>query len=713
MDTSGLILDLYDDVGGRQLKSHFSSLDGVPEVVKTARAVTSVERDRLPDDVFALVLVNDDEKLRKYACIDDGNTALNVFYFLENAHKLPAEAIVKTAQNLRVACGWYGLDVPEALEKLADSLDDLSANAESSLHAPPKIVGEDQLLRNQRKPPPLPPRSVRGVPAPGADRLSALDQAAESSIHGNAPSMLHRQPSVDDIIRRSGIENSAHPMVSVNGGMQAAEHAAAGHAGQLAHAAEGAVADHAGQAVHAVENAATHSPAALGAAGRFVGAMGGKAGLRGLAGGLAAGLAGGGLAVSAYNKNKPQQGKIVTASEQEKVALIGRLMGSAAQGAGNMVINKVKKDPIGALGTAATISTIPNVATGTARKIKGNLMAINAAEDAHGIGGGLLEAGHSSGKIAQADIDWALLNQAFKGAELTGTSIMPTSKVPETSKSTKNPAGTIKTAAAVRGASDLVREAPAGAMPSSLPQHMNPIVHATGKQPVHTKKEKKASYYAMPSEERYPIDTFEQVKQASVYFNEYHRMMEPEDRREYSANLLARASDLNVKMPDLIHQYGSTKYASDHGVSMALESRLQYLEPEDQQILNKLASIRASMQPDEFANALSDFDHYAGLQNVYGSHIPDAFMSTFGILKTAASDSDEDHNWSEMVAGQFLVTSDALKSFALRHRKSLLKLFAEDMVDEFQKEPVAIFKSLPLEQKKIVAKMTAEDLTSH
>lgn len=116
---SGLVLDVFDDPTGEILKQVFPTYDSVPEVVKTAMPLSSVDRASLPDDVFALVLHNDGVVLRKYACVDEGNTCLSVEYFLKTAHRLPLEAQKVAASNLVTACGWYNVDPPESLLTLA------------------------------------------------------------------------------------------------------------------------------------------------------------------------------------------------------------------------------------------------------------------------------------------------------------------------------------------------------------------------------------------------------------------------------------------------------------------------------------------------------------------------------------------------------------------------------------------------------------------
>ena len=116
---AGLVLDVYDDPKGEVLRGIFPTADSLPGLVKEASHVTPELREQLPDDVFALVLHDEETTVRKYACVDGGNTALNVEYFLKTAHKLPEDAQKTAASNLVTACGWYGLVPPKALTHIA------------------------------------------------------------------------------------------------------------------------------------------------------------------------------------------------------------------------------------------------------------------------------------------------------------------------------------------------------------------------------------------------------------------------------------------------------------------------------------------------------------------------------------------------------------------------------------------------------------------
>lgn len=112
-------LDFYDDPTGSVLKGRLTSIDDVPDFIKTAERLDEGELNKLPDNVFALVAFDGGQKMRKFACVDKGNTALSVIYFLENKDRLPVEAQKTAAANLVTACGWYGMEPPAALEKIA------------------------------------------------------------------------------------------------------------------------------------------------------------------------------------------------------------------------------------------------------------------------------------------------------------------------------------------------------------------------------------------------------------------------------------------------------------------------------------------------------------------------------------------------------------------------------------------------------------------
>jgi len=537
MHTSGLVLDVYDDVGGEQLRSFFPTREEVPTLVKEAQVVRQDTQESYPDDAFALVLVNGNEKLRKYACIDGGNTALSIMYFLKNAHKLPREAQRVAAENLKVACAWYDFAVPEELEKIAVS----------------------------------------------ASGLWDATKAVASNAKGAVGTAVG--------IPRAALGLATKPLTS------------AAHAAQFA--------------AHPLESVAKH--------------------------------------------------------------------------------------PLGAAMTAMT--ALPLV-RGTKQAIQENLARVHAGEMAGGVMGGME-------KVQSANREFLAIREAFKTAEITGSALAPV-----TAPSDLDPtpaAGTIKKTSSLgrlvqghRGEKSVEPELGAGASgtaPVRAPQHMNPVVDVTGKERPETPKEKKASFFALPSHARYPLDSYQQVKEASAYFEVFGKRMDPVDRHEFCVNLVKRAEDLAVPLQDNVRKYGSTKYASSTELGAAIGTRSQLLnDPADRALLSKVASQIGTMAPHDFCALLGEFDQSRGLHHHYDGHVMDPFYSTFGFEKQAA----EDESWSDVV-GNYHITKHELETFALNHWMQLKKIFGMDFAEEFKKDPIGIYSSMPVEQKKLIIRMATEN----
>jgi hypothetical protein len=116
---AGYVFDPYDDLDGRVLKSLVPDSSGIPEFIKTAHQLTEGQRMQLPDDCFALVMLDEGTKLKKYAMVDKGNTALSVMYLGSQAHLLPPEAVKTAALNLCHACQVHSLEAPSWLKMAA------------------------------------------------------------------------------------------------------------------------------------------------------------------------------------------------------------------------------------------------------------------------------------------------------------------------------------------------------------------------------------------------------------------------------------------------------------------------------------------------------------------------------------------------------------------------------------------------------------------
>lgn len=119
MKTAGLVLDFYDDKMGGILKEACPTPDSLPASVKTAHILSAEERSVLRDEAFALILHNDGQQLRKFACVDEGNTILSTLYFMETFDRLPPEAVKTAAINLIAFNEEFGLPAPHLLKLAA------------------------------------------------------------------------------------------------------------------------------------------------------------------------------------------------------------------------------------------------------------------------------------------------------------------------------------------------------------------------------------------------------------------------------------------------------------------------------------------------------------------------------------------------------------------------------------------------------------------
>ncbi len=245
-----------------------------------------------------------------------------------------------------------------------------------------------------------------------------------------------------------------------------------------------------------------------------------------------------------------------------------------------------------------------------------------------------------------------------------------------------------------------------GEQPAGNPQvkkTLQPHVDVTSAEPPKVIQEKSAEFSAMPSIGRYPLDNYHQVKAASAYFNENHKLMEPEDRREFAINMVKRASALNIPVSDLAEHYAAPGYASDVHLQIEVDGRRPIIkEAEHLELLDELMEAKYRLSPEVFARTLGEIDKLAGIAEFYGSEINDPFYATFG--KSAQEQKKEDPKDAVIIGNEYMTVRD-LKAFAESGDEAMKKRFGEDVTTELQKDPTGIFDSLPRDQKLVIMRM--------
>jgi len=237
---------------------------------------------------------------------------------------------------------------------------------------------------------------------------------------------------------------------------------------------------------------------------------------------------------------------------------------------------------------------------------------------------------------------------------------------------------------------------------------LQPHVDVSGLEPPGEVKEASVACFALPSKQRYPLDSYLQVKQATAYFMENLGLIEPRDRHEYCENLVKRASALAVEVGELIEKYGSTTYASTEEVHIALDGRRSVLKDESHgELLDKLAEARPLMPPLAFADALSEFDKLSGLNDYYGQDIPDPYFSTFG--KQAEKQESETSPEGAVIVGNEYITQRKLVEFSKRGHGIIAKRFGDEFQKKFLSNPVSTLKSLPRDQRLVLMRLANTD----
>lgn len=231
---------------------------------------------------------------------------------------------------------------------------------------------------------------------------------------------------------------------------------------------------------------------------------------------------------------------------------------------------------------------------------------------------------------------------------------------------------------------------------------VDPRVDVTGKEPPTEHKRKEAQHYALPSQRKYPIDSYSDVEKAASYYAQWSGHFSPRDRHEYCSNLVKRASALGLEVSEEIGKYGSATYAPESELQIALEGRRGLVSEQHAVLLDKVAERRIDTEPELFAELLSEFDKTAGIDHLYDSDILDPYYSTFGVKLAAKDDPD-----GSFLVGNDYVTHTSLRELGNRATVELGKIFGADFVKEFGKDPIGIFSSLPIDQKKIISRLAS------
>ncbi len=257
-----------------------------------------------------------------------------------------------------------------------------------------------------------------------------------------------------------------------------------------------------------------------------------------------------------------------------------------------------------------------------------------------------------------------------------------------------------------------------GEQPPALPQsdQLKPKVDVSGQEPPKLVKKKEAQYYAVPSQGRFPLDGYDQVKTASAYFEKWLHEMPPALRREFAFNMVKRADTLSIPTSETAQHYGGSKAGATQ-IKVAFDARRSVLhsamQPLDEveeaavdvEVLDKLASSANVMDAESIAVCLTEFDRATGLDHYWGGDIPDPYYSAFA--KTAEKQESKTDPDESIVIGNEVLTHRKLVEFSKFRNVRVKERFGDEFSAEFLKDPVTIFSSLPRDQKLVIMRMAS------
>lgn len=204
----------------------------------------------------------------------------------------------------------------------------------------------------------------------------------------------------------------------------------------------------------------------------------------------------------------------------------------------------------------------------------------------------------------------------------------------------------------------------------------------------------------------FPLKDAKSVKTAAEYFEGNHRNMVPRERREYAVKVANVAKRGELPLPTELRKYASQGYSPN--LEGHLTTRYLHLVNADapqthKDLLVKVAALQRSTPPEEFAEVLERFDVEVGLDALWDRDIADPYYSTFCLEKVAKGAVAAPTRFD--LGDNTFVTEQELLWLAERGKKQMIENFGWDVANSFTKNPVAIFKSMPTPEKKVIGKM--------
>lgn len=162
--------------------------------------------------------------------------------------------------------------------------------------------------------------------------------------------------------------------------------------------------------------------------------------------------------------------------------------------------------------------------------------------------------------------------------------------------------------------------------------------------------------------------------------------------------MMLQVKEAGVALPEGLADYAGTQLGTD--LHMAVELRkLAVMDKTASAQLEALLEKSASTDPETLASEIGLFDIEQGITHMYGKIFPDPYASVFGTTmreKVAAASIEVDGRTYEV---------STVEDFARKSGSQISETFGEGFAAEFAKDPVAVMASLPVDNKRAIARM--------
>jgi hypothetical protein len=176
--------------------------------------------------------------------------------------------------------------------------------------------------------------------------------------------------------------------------------------------------------------------------------------------------------------------------------------------------------------------------------------------------------------------------------------------------------------------------------------------------------------------------------------------MDPYDRRENALHLQELSKTAGVQVPWSILKYAGA------GLNPNFEALMQHrksfsVDEKTQDNYDRLGKMASHLDIEEVLSTLHLIDETCSLPPRYGQNVTDPVLCVYGQEKEA------EFSW---VHGGDLVNETQLRNLASspEDMKQFDDLFTIDLMYKFKEDPLATFKSMPDEQKVLVARMATQ-----